>query len=104
MHVDGGILRFDIAEHLFVPFDFELGVQSTLQQNLFAAQLHRFADLLQQFGARQYVPFIAFGATVERTEIADCGADVRVVDISVDVVGAIAFGMQTICHRICRRA
>ena len=82
-------------EQFFVPLELELGMQAALHQNLIAAELDRLFDLLA--AALRAVKHVAFGVlrlAIERAEIADRRADVRVVDVAVDVVGAIRLRMQ----------
>jgi hypothetical protein len=67
---------------------------AALQERLIAAQRNGFLDLLVDDLARQHVGAGVAGLAVERTEVADRGADVGVVDIAVDVVGAIRLGVQ----------
>ena len=85
---------FDVAEQLFVPLELELGVQAALHENLIAAEIERFLDFLVELVAIEDVAFGRFRRAVERAEIADRGADVRVVDVAVDVVGAVILGVE----------
>ena len=68
---------------------------AALQQRLIAAQGDGFLDLLVEHLARQDVGVGIGALAIERAEVADGGADVGVVDVAVDVVGAIRLGMQT---------
>ena len=81
-------------EQLFVPLELEVGMQAALHQNLIAAELDRFLDLLVELVALEHVAFGRLRRAIERAEIADRRADVRVVDVAVDVVGAVVLGMQ----------
>ena len=67
---------------------------AALQEDLVAAQGDRLLDLLVELLARQDVGVGVAGLAVERAEVADGGADVGVVDVAVDVVGAIRLGVQ----------
>ena len=78
---------FDVLQHLFVPFQFEVWVQPALQQDLVSAEFDRFANFLKQNAPFEHIAFLAFRRTVERTEIANSGANVGVVDVAIDVVG-----------------
>ena len=51
-------------------------------------------DLLVEHLARQDVGVGVAGLAVEGAEVADGGADVGVVDVAVDVVGAVRLGVQ----------
>src|SRR5262249_18622055 len=77
---------------------------AALQKNLVAAELDGFLDLLIEDLARQNVGIGVAALAVEGTEVADGGADVRVVDVAVDVVGAIRLGMQTASDGVGRAA
>ena len=72
----------------------ERRVQAPLHQDLVAADGDRLFDLLEQHLARQHVDFVVLRRPVERAEIADGRAGVRVVDVAVDVVRAERLGMQ----------
>ena len=87
--------RFDVGQQLFVPFQRQLGVQAPLHQDLVAAEGHRLFDLLVQHVARQDVDFFVPGWPIKRTEIADRGTLVRVVDVAIDVVRAEGLRMET---------
>ena len=52
------------------------------------------ADLLEQDVAVEDVSLGVADLAVEGAEVADGGADVRVVDVPVDVVGAVRLGME----------
>ena len=69
-------------------------MHAALHQDLVAAQRDGFLDLLVEFLARQHVGVGVVDLAVEGAEIADGGADVGVVDVAVDVVGAVRLGMQ----------
>jgi hypothetical protein len=47
MHVDLWKVGLQIAKQLFVPFQLELGMKTTLEQNLIAAEIDRLLNLLQ---------------------------------------------------------
>ena len=69
-------------------------MQAPLHQDLIAAQVDGLLDLLQQHVAIEHVAFVVLRLAVEGAEIADGRADVGVVDVAVDVVGAIRLGME----------
>ena len=73
---------------------FKRRVHAALHQDLIAAQGDRLLDLLVEHLARQDVGIGIAALAVEGAEVADGGADVGVVDVAVDVVGAIRLGMQ----------
>ena len=99
--IDVGESGFDIPEKLFVPLEFEVGVQATLHEDLVAAEIDCFLDLLEQFLSIQDVAFVAFRGSVKRAEVADGGADVGVVDIPIDVVGSVVLGVKTVGDSLC---
>ena len=91
------------AQHLLVPLDFQVRMQTALHQNACAAQLHRFADLVVDRLELQDVAFLSgrsFQWPVERAKGAVLRAEVRVIDVAVDNVGDHALGMQLAPHRI----
>ena len=69
-------------------------MHAALHERLIAAQRDGFLDLLVNLLARQDVGVGVVALAVEGAEIADGGADVGVVDVAVDVVGAIRLRMQ----------
>ena len=92
--VDLRKVALDVAQQFFVPLELELRMQAALHQNLIAAELDRFLNLLQQLVALEHVAFRMLRRAIERAEIADRRADVRVVDVAIDVVGANRLRMQ----------
>ena len=74
-------------------------VQPALHQDLVAPQRDRLADLLEQHVAVEHVGLGVVDLAVERAEVADGRADVGVVDVAVDVVGAVRLGMEPPAHR-----
>ena len=69
-------------------------MHAALHEDLIAAERDRLLDLLVEFLAGQHVGFGIVGLAVEGAEVADRGADVRVVDVAVDVVGAVRLRVQ----------
>src|SRR5262245_51412663 len=93
-----------IAEQFLVPLQPERGVVAALQEYLVAAQGDGLLDFLVQHFTRQYVGIAISGLPVEGAEVADSSADIGVVDVAVDVVGAIRFGVQHAAYGIGRTA
>ena len=89
-----GIAGLQVAEQFLVPFELERRVHAALHQDLVAAEGDRLLDLLVELLARQDVGVGVARLAVERAEVADRGADVGVVDVAVDVVGAVRLGVQ----------
>jgi hypothetical protein len=86
--------RFYVAQQFFVPLELEFRVQAALHENLIAAKVERFLNLLVEFIALEYVAFRRLRPPVESAEIADGGTDVCVIDVAVDVVGAVVLWVQ----------
>ena len=85
---------FEIPQQLLVPLQLKAGVQSTLHEDLIAAQLNGFFDLFVQNLARQHIGVDIVALAIESAEIAHGRTDVRVVDVSVDVICAIRLGVE----------
>ena len=75
-------------------------VQPSLHQDLVAPQRDRLADLLEQDVAIEHIGFGVVDLAVERAEVADGRADVGVIDVAVDVVGAEGLGMEPPAHQV----
>jgi hypothetical protein len=73
-----------------------------LHQNLVAPQVNGLLDFFEQFLAFEDVSLVRLWRPVERAKIAHRRADVGVVDVAIDVVGAIRLGMQSSRYRIGR--
>lgn len=99
--IDVGESGFDIPEEFLVPLEFEVGVQSTLHEDLVAAEFDGFLDFLEQFLSIQHVAFVAFRGSIKSAEVANGGADVGVVDIPIDVVGSVVLWVQAVGNRLC---
>src|SRR6185312_4850797 len=83
-----------IGQKLLVPFQLQGGMHAALHEDLVAAEGDGFLDLLVEFLARQNVGIGIGGLPEKGTEIADGGADVGVVDVAVDLVGAIGLRVE----------
>src|SRR5262249_5758753 len=81
-------------EQVLIPFQLETGVQAALHQGLVAAQGDGFLDLLVNLLTGEDVGVGVLALAVEGAEVADGGADVGVVDVAVDVVGAVRLGVE----------
>jgi hypothetical protein len=80
-----------------MPIDLQVGMQSTLHQNASAAQFHSFANFVVDGLEIQDVTLFSSGSferPVEGAERAVLGAEICVIDITVDDVGDNARGMQ----------
>ena len=101
MDIDLRELRLQGPERVFVPLQRQLRMQAALQQDLIPAESHRLFDLLVEGLQRKNISFDVIDRPVERTEVAHRRADVRVVDVSIDVVGAVVLRMQAARDGIC---
>src|SRR5258708_4308804 len=81
------IARLQRAQQIFVIADLQVRVQPTLEQNPGAAELQHFVDFFVDFLARKNVTVLGSEAPVKRGEGAILGAEIRVVDVAVDLVG-----------------
>ena len=75
------------AQQIFVILDAQVRVQAALQQDAGAAQLEHLFDLLVDRLEREQVAFLRAERAVERAERAVFGAEIRVIDVAVDLVG-----------------
>lgn len=89
---------FDRPQQILVPLQGQRRVESALHQDLIAAEIDGFLNLLEQHLLRQHVRFLVTFRTVERTEVTNSGASVAVVDVAVDIVRADSFGMHPLRH------
>ena len=100
MDIDVGEVVLDVVEQFLVPLQLEVGMQPALHQDLVAAERDRLPDLLQQHLSVQDVRLGVVELAVKRAEIADRRANIRIVDIAVDIVGAIGLGMKPLAHGV----
>ncbi len=84
----------DAAQQVFVPLDFQVGVQAALHEDAGAAEAEGLADFFEDDFLRVHVAFVVAERAVKGAEAAIFGADVGVVDIAIDDVADHAFGMQ----------
>ena len=86
MQSDLRIARFQLPEQVFVKIDPQFRVQAALQQQLVAAQREGFLDFLGVLFDRGDVgPFGLVRLAVKIAEFTTRNADVRDVDIAVDL-------------------
>src|SRR5450432_4071553 len=74
----------DLAQQVFIPFDFEIGVQAALHENAGAAEAERLADLIENDLVRMHVAFIVPWRAVERAEAAVLGTEICVINVAVN--------------------
>ena len=87
------IALLDRAEQILVPLQRQVGIMTTLQQELRAADGQRFVDLPEHLVESEHVPVWRSDGPIKRAEVAPGDADVRVIDVAVDDVGDDALGM-----------
>ena len=80
----------DRTQHVFVKLDSQIRMQAALQQHASAANLDHFFDLFVDRFERQNVAVFRAQRPIKRAERAIFGAEIRVVDVAVDLVGGHA--------------
>src|SRR5712692_5772475 len=74
------------AQQIFVVADLQIGMQAALEQNSCSSQFQHLIDFFVNFLERQYVAVLCPQGTVERAKGAVFGAEIRVIDVAVDLV------------------
>ena len=93
------VVRFNPVEELFVPAQFEFRVQAALHENEFSAQVKRLLNLLSELFAFHDIRVRIAAVAVECAKIAIDVAPIGVVNVPVNDVGDVAFGMLALaCH------
>ena len=92
----------DVVEQFFVPLKRERRVEPALHEDLIATDGNHLLDLCKQRLPVEHVALGMLRTAIERAEVADRRADVRVVDVAVDVVRAIRLGVEPPRHRVGR--
>jgi hypothetical protein len=87
-------------EEVLVPLDFEIRVETALHENSSSAELNRLPDFLENHFMRKDIAFLTLGGTVEITKTTVFGAEVRVVDIPVDLITDDRFGVEALTEGI----
>src|SRR5882672_4598492 len=93
----------DAAEQLLVPFDFEIGMESTLHQHARAAEFYRLLNLVVDGFEIENVAFLgawSFQRTIESAEGAVLCAEIGVINVAVDDVSHRALGMDSAANRV----
>jgi hypothetical protein len=88
-----GVIRFNPTEKIFVPVEFEFWVQTSLHQNQLTAKIECFLYFSSEFFAFHNVSIRIPTVAVKSTEIAVNITPIGIVDISVNNVSDIAFGV-----------
>ena len=80
----------DRAQHVFVKLDAQVRMQAALHQHARAAQLDHLLDFFVNGFQRQDVAVFRAQRPVKRAERAIFRAEIRVIDVAVDLVGGDA--------------
>jgi len=89
---------FDSTQHLFVPLNFQVGMQAALHQHAGAAELDGLANFFVNGVEIEDVSLFRlrpFQRAIKRAKGAILGAEVRVVNVAVDDVSGDALRMQS---------
>src|SRR5262249_33240911 len=86
--VDLGKPRFDVGKQVEIPLLGELWMMAALHQDLGAAQRDGFLDLFVYLIERDDIGIVVLLCAVERAKFAIDVADVGVINVPIDVVGA----------------
>ena len=87
MQVDARIGLLDGAQQVLVIVDAQIGVQPALHQNARAAERDGLFDFFENGLEGQDVSVLRAQRPIERAERAILGAEIRVIDIAIDLVG-----------------
>ena len=93
MQLERWIAILDRAKQVLVPRERQIGIVSTLQEQLDPAYRNRFVDLAKQLIEPEDVPVRRSHRTIKRAEVALRDAHVGVIDVAVDDVADDAFWM-----------
>ena len=80
------VARLQRAQEIFVVADLQIGMQAALQQNSGAAKLQHLVDFFVDVLERQNVAVFRPERAIERAERTILGAEIRIVDVAVDLV------------------
>ncbi len=90
MQVNLRVARFQRSKKIFVIADLQVGMQTALKQNPGAAKFEHFFDLRVDGFERQNVAILRAKRAVECAKRAVFRAEIRVVDVAVDLIGGDA--------------
>src|SRR5579871_1902909 len=90
----------DGTEQILVPFDLQVGVETALHQHAGAAEVERLLDFCENRFLRENVAVGRLHRLVEIAERAVFRAEIRVVDVAIDLICDDAFGMQPLAHSV----
>ena len=98
-----GKTPLDATQHLLVPINLQVGMQSALHQHAGAAQFDGFTNLVVDGLEIENVSFFStlpFEWPIESAEGAILSAEIRVINIAVDDVRDHTFRMELAAYRI----
>ena len=98
--VDLGKVPLDVLEQFLVPLEGKRRMQPALHQDLVAAKGQRLPAFVEQDLTVEHVALGVLRGPIEGAEVTDGRADVRVIDVAVDVVGAKRLGMEPAGHGV----
>mgnify|MGYP007067839351 CR=1 FL=1 len=100
MDIDPWIMRLYVPKQLFIPVEGQLGIQTALHQDLITAEFDRLSNLVQQDRAIEDVGVGRADFSIKRAKVAIGGANVCVVNITVDIERPIRLGMEPFRNEI----
>lgn len=95
-----GKLGLDIAQQVFVVGDGQISIHPPLHQNLRTVNIDQLLDFGANGSVIQHIAVRVIRITSKRAKRATRGADIGIIDISVDYEGAVVFGMLAQRHLI----
>ncbi len=95
-----GKVGLDLGEEVLVPLHAQVRVESSLHQDLITPKGHGLANLLEQHGTIEHIGVGVVHLAVEGAEVANRRTDVRIIDIPIDVVRSVGFGMESLADGV----
>ncbi len=86
MQMDLRETLFERAQQIFVILDAQVRVQAALQQDARAAQFKHFFNFFVDGFKRKQIAFLRAERAIECAERAVFGAEIRVVDVAIDLI------------------
>ena len=92
------MMPLDVSQQIEIPLKRDVGVVTSLHQDLYTADRLQLVDLASDCLVREQISLGMLGTPIERAKLAVGDADVRVVDVPIDDVRDDVFGMQLPPH------
>jgi len=89
------IFRLNRPQEVLVPMERELRVETTLQEDLIPSKRESFLDFSEERLVIDDVGLGIAGLAIKCTKSASSDTNVRVVDVPIDVVRTVGFGMKS---------